>query len=161
MSHYLNALKNYANFKGRTRRREYWFFMLFNSLFFIAIFLFFLVITAILSSTAPQFASSTFFLYTYFAVLGGYFLAMIVPTVSITFRRMHDSGHSGWLVVIPYILFPLYIVLTLTKLPAAVVCGLFINMAAFIISIMIFAFSLLDSSAGSNKYGDSTKYPAK
>jgi len=89
MEWYLRVVKdNYANFGGRARRKEYWMFVLFNMLFVFAA----LVVDYILG-TFPL-------LY----VL--YILGIILPSIAVTVRRLHDVGKSGWwyfIVLIPII----------------------------------------------------------
>ena len=86
MEWYLKVVKdNYANFKGRASRQEYWMFILFNAIFvialsFIEIFLFGLY-SSILSNI--------------------YTLAIMVPGTAAGVRRMHDTGKSGWFLLIP------------------------------------------------------------
>jgi biopolymer transport protein ExbB len=82
MNYYLKVLQNYATFSGRARRREYWYFILFNAI--IAIVLFFVGIlmgTNILSNI--------------------YSLAVLIPNIAVGVRRMHDVGKSGWFILIP------------------------------------------------------------
>ena len=82
MKYYLKALQNYANFDGRATRSEYWYFVLFN--FLIAFGVGF--ITAIIGLPAL----ST--LYT---------LGLLVPGYAAAIRRIHDTGKSGWFVLVP------------------------------------------------------------
>lgn len=74
--------KNYVNFKGRARRKEYWMFFLFNC---IVTFLFAFIDNAILG--VP--------------LLGGiYYLAAILPSLSLSIRRLHDIGKDWpWLLI--------------------------------------------------------------
>jgi uncharacterized membrane protein YhaH (DUF805 family) len=79
MEWYLRVVKdNYANFKGRARRKEYWMFVLFNFLFACAA-----VIVDFIVGTLPL-------LYVV------YLLAVIIPGIAVTVRRLHDTGKSGW-----------------------------------------------------------------
>lgn len=77
MNYYLKVLQNYANFNGRARRSEYWYFFLFN-----------VIISFGFGFVVPQFAS----LYT---------LAVLIPSIAVAVRRMHDVGKSGWFYLIP------------------------------------------------------------
>ena len=88
------VLENYANFNGRARRREYWLFFLMNLIIsFVIGFVFGLV--------APKVAF----------IANVYSLVVLVPSIAVGVRRMHDIGKSGW-----YILVPLYnIVLLATE----------------------------------------------
>ncbi|MCK4813110.1 MAG: DUF805 domain-containing protein [Candidatus Marinimicrobia bacterium] len=91
MNWYLQALKSYAVFSGRARRREYFIFVLFNMIFsFIAIILDNMFGIAIESVG-------------YGPISGLYLLAIIIPSLAVTVRRLHDVGKSGWMVLIPLI----------------------------------------------------------
>lgn len=83
MEWYIKVLKNYANFKGRARRREYWMFVLFNFIFAIVAFVL------------------DFVLGTYMMIYGLYLLATLVPSLAVLVRRLHDVGKSGgWFFII-------------------------------------------------------------
>jgi uncharacterized membrane protein YhaH (DUF805 family) len=78
MKWYLSSLRyNYATFSGRARRSEYWYFMLFNVLIIIALF------------ALNEFSE-------YFGIVFAlYVLAIILPSLAVTARRLHDMGKSG------------------------------------------------------------------
>ncbi len=82
MKWYLKVLKQYTDFNGRARRKEYWMFVLFN--------LIFSMVWGFICGFAgfPEMAQ----LYT---------LAIIIPTIAVGVRRMHDVGKSGWFLLIP------------------------------------------------------------
>ncbi len=83
MNWYIQALKNYADFSGRARRKEYWFFVLFS--FIVAVILG--LIDGLTGSYIPELGVG---------ILGGiYLLAMFVPSISVTVRRLHDIDKSG------------------------------------------------------------------
>ena len=91
MSWYLKVLKNYAGFSGRARRKEYWFFVLFN--FIITLALFF--VDVLIGAFNPQ---------TGMGVLSGlYSLAVFIPTFAVTVRRLHDTSRTGWWLLIAFI----------------------------------------------------------
>lgn len=77
MEYFLSALKKYADFSGRARRKEYWMFILFYFIIYITL--------AIVDSLI-----GTMFLALIFV------LAMLVPSISIAARRLHDTGRTGW-----------------------------------------------------------------
>ena len=84
---YKKFLQNYAVFTGRTRRADYWWFVLAN-----------MIITTVLSAIAGVLPS--------LAVLGTvYSLATLVPGIAIVVRRLHDIGKSGWYYL--FVLIPL------------------------------------------------------
>ncbi len=85
MSWYIQALKNYTKFSGRAQRNEFWFFGLFNNLIVAS----FLVVDGVTSGVP---ALSTLFL-----------LWTFIPALSVTVRRLHDTGRSGWWVLLAFI----------------------------------------------------------
>ncbi len=89
MNWYLTVLKKYAVFSGRARRKEYWMFFLFNII--ISMILGFIsgAMAVSSSSAAPQFLSNI------------YSLAVLIPSLAVGVRRMHDQGKSGWYILIP------------------------------------------------------------
>ena len=86
MDYFLHVLKNYAVFRGRARRREYWMFSLFYFLFGIAAF----VIDYVLGFTQDG-----------SGVISSIFsLALLVPSLAVSVRRLHDVNKSGWFMLI-------------------------------------------------------------
>jgi len=85
MNWYLEAVKNkYAVFDGRAHRQEFWYFMLFYLLIYTALSLVDHVIGAVEEQTGTGLFS------------GLYALAMLVPSLAVGARRLHDTGRSGW-----------------------------------------------------------------
>ena len=82
MNYYLNCWSNFANFSGRARRSEYWFFVLFNIIFSILL-------------NIIGFKLDFPFLGTIYSV------AVLIPSLAVAVRRMHDVGKSGWYILIP------------------------------------------------------------
>jgi uncharacterized membrane protein YhaH (DUF805 family) len=91
MNYYLAALKKYAEFSGRARRKEYWFFALFNVIFILVA----MLLDNILGLTIMDLPYGFF----YFA----YAVAMVIPGIAVFVRRMHDIGKSGWWYFIAFI----------------------------------------------------------
>ena len=119
MNEFLYAVKNYAQFYGRARRREYWMFSLFYGLFAL--------IPAILDYMLGLIGKDTGI-----GVLSTiYGLALLIPSIAVTVRRLHDTTRSGWWYLINFV-------------PIA---G----------PLVMFIFVVLDSDAGSNKWGDNPK----
>jgi len=77
------AFKNYLNFSGRSNRSEFWYFFLF---IIIGNFLTNLIDTYIIGYHPEEMG----------IVTGIFFLATVIPQLSLTFRRLHDTGKSGW-----------------------------------------------------------------
>ena len=83
------VFENYANFKGRARRSEYWYFALANGLISILL----IVIGAIIGAIFGDAVTGGIIGYAFF---GLYTLATIIPTLAAVVRRLHDVGKSGW-----------------------------------------------------------------
>ena len=119
MNWYLECLRKYGVFGGRARRKEYWYFVLFNIIISIVL--------AVIDVATGSFSAEGGI-----GLLGGiYVLAVLIPGVAVTVRRLHDTDHSGWWLLIPLI--------------------------PIIGAIVLFVFSVQDSNAGENKYGPSPK----
>ncbi|MCT7956222.1 DUF805 domain-containing protein [Laspinema palackyanum] len=88
MNWYLKVWKNYAVFNGRARRKEYWMFVLFN---FIVGFLL-AIIEEVLGGITNTDQS---------VLTAIYQLAVFIPTIAVSVRRMHDTNHSGWWLIVP------------------------------------------------------------
>ncbi len=127
MKYCLSALKNYATFSGRARRSEYWYFFLFNIIFYI--------IASILDRTfgttfsIKTFNGETTLPYGYIYML--YALVVFLPGLAVTVRRLHDSGKSGWYILVSFI-------------PIAGIIWLLVLLCT-------------DSVVGKNKYGPNPK----
>ena len=84
LNHYTKAIStNYANFQGRARRSEYWSFYLIN------------IIVSLAVSMIDGVFDTAF-------ISPLYSLAMLVPGIAITARRLHDVGRSGWWMLIAF-----------------------------------------------------------
>jgi len=119
MSWYLEVLKKYAVFNGRARREEYWMFFLFNLIITVVL----IVIDLLIGTFSPQ---------TGVGLLEGlYSLAVLIPGVAVTVRRLHDTGRTGWWILIALI--------------------------PFIGGIVLLIFMVLDSQPGTNRYGPNPK----
>lgn len=84
MHWYADVLRKYADFSGRARRQEYWMFTLVNIIITIVVFLVANVIRI-----------------PWLGVL--YSVAVIIPSLAVGVRRLHDTGRSGWWLLIAFI----------------------------------------------------------
>jgi uncharacterized membrane protein YhaH (DUF805 family) len=82
MKYYIKVLKNYATFRGRARRSEYWYFFLFHMIIVITL--------ALVDSAIDSKLLSNI-----------YTLIIFLPSIAVGVRRMHDVGKSGWFLLIP------------------------------------------------------------
>ncbi|MFZ7235427.1 DUF805 domain-containing protein [Avibacterium gallinarum] len=86
MNWYLYVLKNYAQFNGRARRKEFWWFVAVDFLLYI--------ILGILDFVL---------LNNDFGFTGVYGLATLIPSLAVRVRRLHDTDRSGWWLLIGFI----------------------------------------------------------
>ena len=115
MDWYLNVLQNhYFDFEGRARRKEFWMFALVN--FAISI-----VITIVVGVVSDSLASIVSMLYS---------LAVLLPSIGLGVRRLHDTGRTGWLALLALI--PL-------------------------VNLVLIYFFVLEGDAGPNEYGPDPK----
>lgn len=87
MNWYLKVLKQYADFNGRARRTEFWMYVLFN-----------FIITIVLGSIDRLIGTVTL---TGFGLFSGFYgLAVLIPSLAVSVRRLHDIGKSGWMLLL-------------------------------------------------------------
>ena len=129
MDWYIEALEKYAVFSGRAGRKEYWYFVLFN--FIISLVLSFISIA-----------------------LGGlYSLAVLIPYLAVTVRRLHDTDRSGLWLLIP----PVLLVSLLLLSEAAAFLRAILILSLIISLIVLLVFLVLDSQPVDNQYGPNPK----
>ncbi|KRD62728.1 cytochrome [Flavobacterium sp. Root935] len=80
------VLENYANFNGRARRKEYWMFGLLNILIYLL-----LNVLSFIPGVGIVFS----------IIAGIFILGVMIPSIAVAIRRMHDVGKSGWYLFIP------------------------------------------------------------
>lgn len=118
MHWYIDVLKKYAVFSGRAQRAEYWMFLLINLIISIAIGIFSSV-TGMVSENGISILSSL------------YSLGIIIPSIAVTVRRLHDIDKSGWWILM--------------------------SLIPFIGIIVLLIFMIRDSQVGTNRYGSNPK----
>ena len=90
MHYFISALKKYAVFSGRSRRAEYWYFVLFSTLIGIG--------AGVLDAFIYGLESDAFVTPSLFISL-----AMMVPSIAVGARRLHDVDKSGWWMLLWFI----------------------------------------------------------
>lgn len=119
MNYFVEALKKYATFSGRARRKEYWFFTLgYVVLYFIAA-----ILDGMMGGPTPEEAS--------FIFTGLVALALFLPNLAVSVRRLHDTDRSGWWVLLGFI-------------PA-------------LGALVLLVFFCLEGTQGENRFGDDPK----
>ncbi len=119
MKWYLEVMKKYAVFSGRARRKEYWMFVLFNIIFAIAA----VILDNILGIAIENVGYGPIYLL--------YVLAVLLPGLGVTIRRLHDVGKSGWFI--------------------------FISLIPIIGGLWLLVIFCTDGNPGDNKYGPNPK----
>ena len=100
-----SVLRNYANFSGRAQRSEFWWFWLASIVLIFGPYALFAVPVAVdegiyNDNTWGIMGSVVLFLW---VILG---LALVLPSLAVTCRRLHDTGKSGWFQLLNLIPFP-------------------------------------------------------
>ena len=100
MNWYLSVVaENYANFNGRARRKEYWMFVLFNTIFVIVAMVLDNLLGLDFKMGSGAYAVSVGYGWIYLV----YMLAVLIPCLAVGVRRLHDVGKSGWFMLISLI----------------------------------------------------------
>lgn len=143
MKWYIKCIRQYADFKGRARREEYWMFTLFNFLIVMVLLLiplflvgFSTVSTALEGGYSDNSEGNTFILAWVPVILYGLFI--LLPNLAVSVRRFHDTGKSGWLYFVIWIA---------SQIP-------YIGFIASIYSLVV---CCTDSQYGENKWGPNPK----
>jgi uncharacterized membrane protein YhaH (DUF805 family) len=119
MSWFIEALKKYAVFSGRSRRKEYWYFVLFVTIISIVLNIIDVLIGTYTRSSGVGLLSSIFG------------LAVLIPSIAVTVRRLHDIDRTGWWVLI--------------------------SLVPLVGWIVLLVFNVQDGTPGSNRYGPDPK----
>lgn len=91
MQWFIDVVKKYAVFDGRARRKEYWMFVL----FYVIIYVILGIIDGLIGTSANN---------SFGGLLAGLFgLAVLLPSIGVGIRRMHDTNRSGWWILISLI----------------------------------------------------------
>lgn len=119
MNWYIDVLKKYTVFDGRAQRAEYWYFILFHLCAIIIL----SIVDGILGTVHPVSGIG------YIGMI--YMLAVLLPAIGVGIRRLHDTGRTGWWLLISFI--------------------------PFIGPIVLLIFFVQDSAPGDNEYGPNPK----
>ncbi len=124
MSYYLTVLKKYAVFEGRARRAEYWWFVLFNVIISVVLNTIFGARGGVPEEPLAQ--------ATPLAIIPAiYALGILLPSLAVAVRRLHDTGRTGW--------------------------WIFIGLIPLVGWIVLIVFYVQDSDASDNAYGANPK----
>lgn len=98
MEYMIMPLKRYADFSGRSRRKEYWMFVLFQMLLLVPIMLMAILLGGPSEDPADPFGSIAVLI-----VVAVYFLVFLIPGIAVQVRRFHDQDKSGWFILLGFI----------------------------------------------------------
>ncbi|MDB5693339.1 MAG: hypothetical protein JWO81_2402 [Alphaproteobacteria bacterium] len=160
MEYMFMPLKRYAEFSGRSRRMEYWMFTLFLIVMWIVLFGLFMVMAgSALLSAAGGSPTGVFAAGGTAMILGllilVVWLALLIPSLAVGVRRLHDTDRSGWWLGGYIILAVVSNVLRTTTGSAGL--GMVLSIATLIYAIALLVFMCLDGTRGPNKYGADPK----
>ena len=124
MKWFIKAFRQYADFSGRASRQEFWMFVLFNLLFAMAWALVAGLLTGLLGDSFDHDSDRLIFMYKLIAI---YYAVTTVPAMAVGVRRLHDTGRSGW--------------------------WMLVSLIPFVGGIWLIVLMCLDGSAGDNRYG--------
>lgn len=127
MDYMIMPLRRYADFSGRSRRKEYWMYYLFLILVALA----FTALFALLGGFATGSDVTSGALVILAVVLGLAVLAIIVPSIAVQVRRFHDQDKSGWFVLLGFI--------------------------PYVGGIIVFVFMCIEGTRGPNRFGPDPK----
>jgi uncharacterized membrane protein YhaH (DUF805 family) len=164
----LMPLKRYFQFSGRARRKEYWMYVLFLVLVSAVL----QTVESILGlqSMVPNAGQTAQVGVGGTGPISGLFgLAVFIPSLAVTFRRLHDTNRSGWWAGAFFLLYAAIIGIVLTYVFAAgagrdpfqsvgpfAAIGI-IGLAIFLLGIVLLVFMCLDGTSGPNRFGPDPK----
>ena len=141
----LMPLRRYAEFNGRSRRKEYWMFTLF--LILVSVVLLLLEMAAGVDEMFGAGGGPLSLIFT---------LATFVPSLSVSVRRLHDVDRTGWWLVVPLVALVLLGFAGVTQFGwLAAVAGI----VALVSLIVILVFAVSDGTPGPNRFGPDPKNP--
>ena len=150
-----SVFSKYATFSGRARRSEYWFFFIFNLLVSFLL----LIIDRLLIKVGCPFPiiykGVSIGLVTIWA------LAVLIPSIAVTVRRLHDTGKSGWLYLPMFLLNIFSILADVRLLDTSTVIGIITLVLAIIYivySIIMLVWLCRDSDSDANRWGWNPKF---
>jgi uncharacterized membrane protein YhaH (DUF805 family) len=166
----LMPLKRYAEFSGRSRRMEFWMWQLFKFLVVMAFYLLFFAVagSALMSGDVNQLVQVGGLAMILVALMGIFGLAVIIPDIAVSIRRLHDTDRTGWWLlapIIPYLLFWFFAVGAVMSDPKDPAAGLstvgpmamILVLVAVAMAIVLLVFYFLEGTHGPNRFGPDPK----
>jgi uncharacterized membrane protein YhaH (DUF805 family) len=161
MKWFIKCFKQYADFSGRARRKEFWWFNLINFIIMMILIAGWIwpvfsagIEAGIEGADAPDIEALTLmllkspFLYIYII----YYLAILIPNIAVSVRRLHDIGKSGFWYFLPVGGSVLTMFANLAS-QSNMVLYIVLALIALAISIVFLVWMFMDSKYGPNQYG--------
>lgn len=126
-------LKRYADFSGRSRRKEYWMFTLGVVLAFVFAFIVFALVAGTLGSSGNSEDVTSMIGGTGVLIFVIGYLAILIPSIAVQVRRFHDQDKSGWFVLL--------------------------GLIPYIGGLIVLVFMCLEGTQGPNRFGPDPKNP--
>lgn len=124
----LMPLKRYADFSGRSRRKEYWMFVLFQLIIIFGL----LILSGLTGGFSTDAASG---MYSgsglFIGIIMIFALAMLIPSLAVQVRRFHDQDKSGWFILLSFV--------------------------PFVGGLIVLVFMCLEGTQGPNRFGEDPK----
>jgi len=157
------CFRKYVTFRGRARRSEYWYFYLFTILGGLAAGILDAIVGGATGAT-ESFRNTTG---PFAAILN---LALLLPSIAVTVRRLHDRNHSGWVFGGFFIYLAVAVAAFIGILgtvsapnaqsnPVAVILGIVLILGGVGYAIFILVQLILNGTAGDNRFGTDPKGP--
>ena len=139
----LMPLKRYAEFSGRSRRKEYWLYVLALC-----------VVSVVLNVIETAAGLNKMVLGFYGPLTALLVLATIVPSLAVGVRRLHDTDRTGWWIALPIVpeIVTIYF-LSQGDLSKTLIFALI----TLVLSLVVLVFLVMDGTKGPNKYGPDPK----
>jgi uncharacterized membrane protein YhaH (DUF805 family) len=164
----IRPFKRYAEFSGRSSRAEFWWFFL--AVFLLYIVMSFLFFGAMASSLATAESNPSIGMLSAIGVggilVGLFWLALLIPSIAVQVRRLHDSNRSGWWLGAFYLLYAVYLALMFgvagSVMSAASTGGdtgmftgiMILGFVMFAYMIVLLVFYCVPGTKGPNRFGD-------
>jgi uncharacterized membrane protein YhaH (DUF805 family) len=150
------GFNNYSRFGGRATRAEYWWWALFIVVVFVAL----SVVAGFMGALGLYLPDSLILLLNSLFVL-----AVIIPSLALSARRLHDINRSGWWTLLFIYIFPNAYVVFALALVVSIAAGISVGITGFIVPYLVGSLLIISVPAwwirwmarqggtGSNKYG--------
>ena len=164
----LQPLKKYATFSGRASRAEFWWFFLFVFILYLVMTFVFIGSIGSLAASDGDPSAGIMGLFSGAGLfIGLFWLALIIPTIAVQVRRLHDTNRSGWWIGAFYLLYLGYLIFVMDAAASAMSgeapadgglgmaagAGIF-GIVMLIYTIVLLVFYCLPGTRGPNRFGE-------